>query len=130
MNKIEININNGFTANGLYKAVWSICKMNGLDRMYFGEGDIKMPRVECADGWNVSIQAGAFAYSIPREPGADEYKAFELGYPSDWEPLLEEYAEDPDPAFFTKTVFPFTPTEVVEEVLRKHGGIVKITAFF
>lgn len=129
MNKIDINITNGSAdPNGLYKAIWSICKMNGLDRMYFGEGDIKMPRVECADGWNVSIQAGAFAYSIPREPGAEEYKAFELGYPSDWEPLLEEYAEDP--SNFTETIFPFTPTEVVEEILRKHGGIVKISAFF
>lgn len=128
MNKYETNINNGFAdPNGLYKAVWSICKMNGLDRMYFGEGDIKMPRVECADGWNVSIQAGALAYSIPRESGA-EYKAFELGYPSEWEPLLKEYAENIEE--FTTTIFPFTPTEVVEEVLRKHGGIVKITAFF
>ena len=44
----------------------------------------------------------------------------EIGFPSEKEELLMEYAESPDRP--TRTVYSFVPHEVVHEVIMKHGG--------
>lgn len=76
----------------------------------------------CADGFKVSVQASANYYALPRVTGADRYYQFECGFPSTAEPLLAEYAEDPND--LTGTVYGWVPAEVVAAVIEKHGGLV------
>lgn len=82
------------------------------------------PHVICADGFRVSIQAGYGLYSMPRnnlENG--EYEAVELGFPSEPDELIKEYAECED---YTMTVYGYVPIEVVEQLIEKHGGIKEL----
>jgi len=51
------------------------------------------------------------------------YSSVELGYPSERDDLIMEYAEDQDNP--TETVYGWVPIEVVEELLKKHGGICR-----
>ena len=54
---------------------------------------------------------------------APKYMEVEVGFPSDAEPLLMEYCEDKrDP---TNTVYAYVPTQVVTNVIAKHGGMVE-----
>ena len=80
------------------------------------------PRVVCKDGFTISIQASFAHYSNPRLTIPGHYKEVELGYPTEAEPLLADYAEDSDD--LTHTVYGFVPVELVDKVLAKHGGIV------
>ena len=80
------------------------------------------PRVKCADGFSISVQANEYTYCSPRITYPGEYKAVELGYPSEPDELIEEYAEDWDD--LTDTVYGYVPIEVVDKLLEKHGGIV------
>lgn len=78
------------------------------------------PRVTCADGFNVSIQASEYHYCQPRD-NFGPYQSFELGFPSEAEPLILEYAEsDGDP---TDAVYGQVPRDVVIAVIEKHGGL-------
>jgi hypothetical protein len=80
-------------------------------------------KIRCADGYTVSVQANRLAYCSPRVDGAEVYTAFELGFPSAADDLLNEYAEDgTDP---TGTVYGYVPAEVVLELLTKHGGVAE-----
>ena len=84
----------------------------------------RLPHIVCADGFTMSVQVGYSLYSTPKKV-AKRYSAVEVGFPSDHEPLIEEYAENffeeaPD---YTGTVYPYVPVGVVEKVLKKHGGI-------
>ena len=122
------------TVNDLYRIARDICAWNdfvGPSSRSWCHG-FRLPRIVCADGFSVSCQAGANFYSMPREDLEDEYFAFELGYPSEREELLDEYTEhDPElwllyekePMDYTKQVYPYVPVEVVNAVIEKHGGI-------
>ena len=79
-------------------------------------------RIECADGFSMSVQANSSAYCNPRSDNAASYDEVEVGFPNKPEPLLESYAENP--ANLTETVYGWVPSEVVLDVLAKHGGIV------
>lgn len=82
---------------------------------------IKRPRVICKDGYSVSIQANYYCYCLPRENNAI-YEEVELGFPSEADELILEYAED---TYSPKdTVYGFVPVAVVKQLLEKHGGIV------
>lgn len=80
--------------------------------------------VVCADGFRISIQASKFHYSVPRAK-ARAYKACELGYPSEPDDLIKEYA---DLCFgennYTDVVYGYVPAKVIQALLEKHGGIV------
>ena len=80
-------------------------------------------RVQCNDGFLISIQASACHYCEPRRTFEGPYTELELGYPSCSEELLIPYMEDnyckPE-----DTVYPYVPVEVVDKVIKKHGGIV------
>ncbi len=79
------------------------------------------PKLFCKDGFSVSVQASSFHYCCPRVDGAERYEAVELGFPSDEDPIIMDYAEDySDP---TGTVYGFVPVSVVNELIEKHGGI-------
>ena len=86
----------------------------------------RLPHIVCSDGFTMSVQVGYSLCSTPKKV-AKRYSAVEIGYPSEHEPLIEEYAEcytfeelDID---FTNTVYPYVPVKIVDKVLRKHGGI-------
>ncbi len=88
----------------------------------------RLPHIVCGDGFTMSVQVGYSLYSTPKKI-AKRYSAVEIGYPSDHEPLIEEYAEfipfgDEDEApDYTDTVYPYVPVAIVDKVLKKHGGI-------
>lgn len=79
------------------------------------------PHMICKDGYNVSMQANKFVYCSPRQDNVDHYDEVELGLPSEHDDLLTDYAEDMSKGQ-TKTIFPYTPVEIVNELIHKHGG--------
>ena len=79
-------------------------------------------KVVCADGFTMSVQAHAGAYCIPRMTGAPIYREVEVGFPSEREELLMEWAEEAHKP--TDTVYGFVPVRVVTNVIAKHGGMV------
>ena len=83
----------------------------------YGLTELK-PHIVCSDGFTMSLQAGKGLYCTPRETSF-EYTAVEIGYPSSEEDLIKQYAE----GNYTETVYPWTPIEIAEEVVKKHGGI-------
>ena len=81
-------------------------------------------RVQCNDGFLISIQASAGHYCHPRMTFEGPYTEVELGYPSCSEELLIPYMEEYDGCKPEDTVYPYVPIEVVDKVIKKHGGIV------
>ena len=79
-------------------------------------------QVVCADGFTMSVQAHDGAYCSPRMSGAPKYTHVEVGFPSEREELLIEFAEEPRSP--TQTVYGYVPVQIVTIVLAKHGGIV------
>lgn len=78
----------------------------------------------CKDGFTLSIQASNSHYCKPYNAVTDEdYTHFEVGYPSDEEPLLLPYKETADNDY--RCVYPFVPKEVIEQIVEKHGGTVE-----
>ena len=86
----------------------------------------RLPHIICEDGFSMSVQVGYSLYSTPKKI-AKRYSAVEIGYPSEPEELIKEYAEfapfDEDTTDYTDTVYPSVPVAVVDKVLKKHGGI-------
>ena len=88
----------------------------------------RLPQIVCVDGFKMSVQVGFSLYSTPKKV-AKRYSAVEIGFPSEHEPLIEEYAEtfykedEMDVTDYTDTVYPYVPVRIVDKVLKKHGGI-------
>ena len=86
----------------------------------------RLPHIVCEDGFTMSVQVGYSLYSEPKKI-AKRYSAVEIGYPSEPEELIKEYAElapfDEDTTDYTDTVYPYVPVKIVDKVLKKHGGI-------
>jgi hypothetical protein len=79
-------------------------------------------KIVCSDGFTMSVQANEHAYCEPRHRDAKQYTTVEVGYPSQREELLMEYAETTaDP---TDTVYAYVPVALVFAVIVKHGGMV------
>ena len=79
-----------------------------------------LPRIECVDGFNISVQASEGHYCSPRENKAWAYNSVELGYPSEMDDLISDFAEDSET---TETVFGYVPIDIVNKLIEKHGGI-------
>ena len=79
--------------------------------------------IVCKDGFTMSVQASEYNYCSPRINGAERYLSVEVGFPSEEEPLLIEWAEDREKP--TDTVYGWVPAPVVALVCIKHGGVVK-----
>ena len=78
------------------------------------------PLVRCYDGFRISIQGGtSHHYCLPRKL-CNEYQEIELGFPTELDNLIAEYAEEPDTL---STVFGHGPIAIVELLIEKHGGI-------
>ena len=88
----------------------------------------RLPQIICSDGFKMSVQVGFSLYSTPKKV-AKRYSAVEIGFPSEHEPLIEEFAETfykedgEDVTDYTDTVYPYVPVKIVDKVLKKHGGI-------
>ena len=88
------------------------------------------PYVVCKDGFTMSVQAGQSCYSVPKDV-ADKYEEAEIGYPSTPEVLIKQYAEImdveeasvEDDSWLCDTVYPYVPVNIIDKVIRKHGGI-------
>lgn len=94
-----------------------------VDKLYDGsEYELNRPRLVCADGFSVSVQASEYHYCWPRINGAEKYESVELGYPNLEDTLITDYAEDDDR--LTDTVYGYVPVHIVCELVEKHGGIV------
>ncbi len=84
------------------------------DRITY-EIDSLTPHVMCQDGFTMSVQAGKGLYSSPRDT-SDYYEEVEVGYPSEDESSLEDYADGTG-------VYAYVPCSIVDEIIEKHGGI-------
>ncbi len=89
----------------------------------------RLPQIVCSDGFKMSVQVGYSLYSEPKKV-AKRYSKVEIGFPSERESLLEEYVElgifdtaQGKGVDYTDTVYPYVPVKVVNQVLKKHGGI-------
>jgi hypothetical protein len=78
--------------------------------------------VVCWDGFSMSVQAGQYNYSSPREDDVERYDLVEVGYPSEEEPLLMKWAELPSKP--KETIYAYVPVEQVTIVIAKHGGMI------
>lgn len=81
-----------------------------------------IPHVRCKDGFRMSVQAGTYLYSTPREDQGP-WTHVELGFPSKrpqpWE-QWKSYCEDPRSPL--RTVYGYVPVEMVEALIALHGG--------
>jgi hypothetical protein len=82
---------------------------------------LNKPRIECVDGFNMSVQASYYHYATPRDDFADHYTHVEVGFPSMGDELLTPYADDPEDVI--ETIYGYVPVEIVVAVIEKHGGI-------
>lgn len=87
-----------------------------------------IPRIYCKDGFNLSVQVHNGAYCVS-ENGRREFgfswQEVEWGYPS--EPLTDEKYNPEDPE--GTSVGGYVPIEVMEELIKQHGGIDVIETF-
>jgi hypothetical protein len=82
---------------------------------------IPRKRLECNDGFNMSIQGGENSYSKPRQFGTN-FIEMEVGFPSEYEELIKDYTNS---EYYTDTFYPYVPVSLIIEVIEKHGGIKK-----
>ena len=79
----------------------------------------RVPRIVCADGFSMSVQADIVTYCSPRNDEGP-WDAAEVGFPSEASTRLMEWAEkDANP---TDTVYPYVPLAVIAQVIEDHGG--------
>lgn len=79
------------------------------------------PKIKCVDGFEISVQANESAYCQPTQNSAWPYKMVELGYPSERDDLIIDYAKNAD--IPTRTIYPYVPVDLVVSLIEKHGGI-------
>ena len=81
------------------------------------------PRLRCADGMTVSVQAGKYLYCVPRMDAAKHYSEVEVGFPSERPPAhWLEWADAGEGE--EANVWGYVPIEEVDAWLVAHGGIV------
>ena len=97
--------------------------MNNVSEFFKKAGATRNKRVICADGFEMSIQAHFGAYCSPRIDNAEKYTSVEIGFPSEREPMLIDFADEP--SYPTETVYGYVPVQIVTNVIAKQGGIVE-----
>ena len=80
-------------------------------------------RIVCLDGFSMSVQARGTSYCTPRIDNAAEYTHVEVGFPSEAEEMLMQWAEDREKP--TDTVYGWVPAQTIALVCAKHGGIIE-----
>jgi hypothetical protein len=97
-----------------------------LDVKYKGiKGHQITEHVVCKSGLTMSVQAGIYQYSTPRDNSPIDsysyYTHFEVGYPDRQLTKLMPYVEDATRP--TDTVYPYVPREVIETIIEENGGL-------
>lgn len=110
------------------KAKWEFSTMLGGMHTYRDYEVSKIfPMIVCADGFTMSVQGHAGAYSAPRDDFAPRYSKVEVGYPSErveeLMPYIDGEGEDP-----TDTVYGYVPIEIIEKIITAHGGLTNTGA--
>lgn len=82
-------------------------------------GQTIKPRIQLADGTDISVQASSGHYCTPRCDGLANYSAVEVGFPDDIE-FFHEYAERYDDEY--SGVAGWVPLELVNEYIHSRGG--------
>lgn len=82
-----------------------------------------VPKIKCKDGFYVSIQASEGHYCFPRTNDGP-WLEFELGSPSEVDELISSYIDDPENEL-AKAVYGYVPSELIDKLIAKHGGIVE-----
>jgi hypothetical protein len=87
---------------------------------HMGPIEIREPALPilCKDGFEMSVQASEMHYCTPKI-NCDWYTSVEVGYPSEPEPLLNEYRYEEE------DFYGWVPVEVVLEIILKHGGVAE-----
>ena len=88
---------------------------------FFIPGGGNTPRIQCRDGFKMSVQVGWGLYCSPRDNYGPWYKA-EIGFPSERVESIMPYIdgdEDTDP---TGTVYGYVPLQTIVDVINSHGG--------
>jgi hypothetical protein len=96
--------------------------MNNVNEFFNTAGSTRNRRVVCADGFEMSVQAHQTAYCTPRMNNAEKYTSVEIGFPTEIEPMLMEYCDEPGAPL--DTVYGYVPVQTVTNLIAKHGGIV------
>lgn len=78
-----------------------------------------VPKIECADGLKLSVQAGRTHYCEPRN-NAGPWHMVEVGFPTARVEELMPYAEDAERP--TETVYGYVPMMVLVRAIDSHGG--------
>jgi hypothetical protein len=76
-------------------------------------------RINCVDGFSLSVQATHGAYCSPRE-NVGPWWQVEVGFPSATPELILHRAEDEERP--TETVYPYVDIELVQQLIDLHGG--------
>ena len=92
---------------------------------YFKAWTGNIPRIECEDGFSMSVQVGNGLYCSPRDNSGPWYKA-EIGFPSEREDLIMEYIDGDEYTDPTDTVYGYVPVSLIVSVINKHGGSKQI----
>jgi hypothetical protein len=100
--------------------------MDIINQHFINNPDWPRPRLECKDGFEISVQAHYGAYCTPRANGlAGEYTHVECGFPSSKVPELDEW-KDGDRGVRetdTESVYGYVPIPVVLALIESHGGL-------
>jgi hypothetical protein len=78
-------------------------------------------KIECVDGFTMSVQASERSYCEPRDD-IGPYVSAEVGFPSSYDFYIQEYAEDPNNP--TETVYGWVPAHIIRMCIDAHGGMV------
>ena len=89
---------------------------NNRNRPDYGQ----VPRIVCADGFSLSVQANKGAYSSPRNEIGPWTEA-EIGFPSARVEEIMPYCEDAENP--TDTVYAYVPVPLIEKLIESHGGM-------
>ena len=84
------------------------------------------PRIQCKDGFTISVQGADGAYCLPREDCPDTpYTHVECGYPETGTGLGDAVLTEGLREYFDHGVYPYVPIEIVQAELNAHGGIIE-----
>lgn len=84
---------------------------------------IMRKRIQCRDGFSMSVQASVIHHCVPAKNLKDgKYEKVEVGSIFTKEHLLDPYTENKKDDY---PIYPFVPIKVVEKIIKKHGGIIE-----
>ena len=82
-------------------------------------GEVSAEYIHCTDGLRMSVQAGSFHYSRPRD-STGPWEKVEVGYPNREIPEFSQWADDNDKP---PSVYGYVPIHVVIDVINAAGGL-------